>query len=279
MGRIIRKRIALGQNFLRDPKLVATLVRRSSVGPNDVVVEIGPGEGIITRELAKVAKRIIAIEMDVALATSLKQKMKDQPHVEIYAGDFLQFDVPETTYKIFSNIPFNRTADIIKRILNSEQIKETYVIVQKEAGEKYCGTPRETQVSVLYKPWVSAEIVHQFSATDFEPEPGTDAVMLVLRRRENPLVPAHQKEFYRQFINHGFHAPKNNLALSFKRVFTYEQWKRLARNLNFPIKVTASALGFEQWLRLFQYFMTGVAQEKKVAAGFMTREESRANRK
>jgi 23S rRNA (adenine-N6)-dimethyltransferase len=249
------------------------------VAPSDVVVEIGPGEGIITRELAKVARRIIAIEMDVALAMNLKKKMKDQPHVEIYAGDFLQFDVPESTYKIFSNIPFNRTADIVRRILNSEQVKEAYIIVQKEAGEKYGGTPRETEVSVLNKPWVSTEIIHQFSATDFEPVPSTDTVMLVLRRRENPLVPEHQKEFYRRFIHHGFHAPKSNLALSFKKVFTYEQWKRLARNLNFPIKVTASALGFEQWLRLFQYFMTGVAQEKKLAAGFITREEFRANGK
>ena len=265
---MLRKRIALGQNFLRDPKLVALLVQRSSVAADDVVIEIGPGEGIITKELAKVARKIIAIEMDFTLVRSLKEKMKDQPQVEICAGDFLKFEVAESSYKIFSNIPFNRTADIVKRILNSEQVKEAYLIVQKEASEKYTGTPRETEVSVLHKPWVSAEIVHQFSPTDFEPVPSTDTVMLFLRRRENPLVSEHQKELYRQFVSHGFHASRNNLALSFKKVFTYEQWKRLARSLKFPIKVTASGLKFEQWLGLFQYFLTGVAEEKKIALGY-----------
>ena len=279
MIKMPRKRIALGQNFLRDPKLVASLVQRSSVTADDVVIEIGPGEGIITKELAKVARKVIAIEMDFTLVRSLKEKMKDQPQVEIYAGDFLKFEVAESSYKIFSNIPFNRTADIVKRILNTEQVKEAYLIVQKEAGEKYTGAPRETEVSVSHKPWVSAEIVHQFSPTDFEPVPSTDTVMLFLRRRENPLVSEHQKELYRRFVSHGFHASRNNLALSFKKVFTYEQWKRLARSLKFPIKVTASGLNFEQWLGLFQYFLTGVAEEKKIALGFITKKEPQAKTK
>src|SRR5436305_3777748 len=117
---MLRKRIALGQNFFTNPELVASLVQRSSLTADDVVVEIGPGEGIITKELAKVARKVIAIEMDSALAADLKERMKEEPRVEIHAGDFLRFEVAEPVYKIFSNIPFNRTADILKRILNSE---------------------------------------------------------------------------------------------------------------------------------------------------------------
>jgi 23S rRNA (adenine-N6)-dimethyltransferase len=275
---MVRKRIALGQNFFTNPQLVASLVRNSSVSADDVVVEIGPGEGIITKELAKVARKVISIEMDFALANSLKERMKEQPHVEIHAGDFLKFEVAEPSYKIFSNIPFNRTADIVKRILNSEQVREAYLVVQKEAGEKYTGTPWETEVSVLHKPWVAAEIARHFKRTDFVPAPSTDTVMLHLRRREEPLLPRQQMELYRRFVGYGFHAAKDNLALSFKKVFTYEQWKRLARDLKFPLKMTPSGLTFEQWLGLFKYFLTGVAEEKKAALGFITKEESRVKR-
>lgn len=276
---MVRKRIALGQNFFTNPQLVSSLVKNSSLSSDDVVVEIGPGEGIITKELAKVARKVISIEMDFALASSLKEKMKDQPQVEIHTGDFLKFEVAEPSYKIFSNIPFNRTADILKRILKSEQVREAFLVVQREAGEKYAGTPWETEVSVLHKPWVAAEIVHHFKRTDFEPAPSTETVLLHLRRREGPLVPNHQKELYRRFVSHGFHAAKDNLALSFKKVFTYEQWKRLSKDIKFPLKVTPSGLKFDQWLGLFKYFVAGVAEEKKIALGFISKEESRAKRK
>jgi 23S rRNA (adenine-N6)-dimethyltransferase len=275
---MVRKRIALGQNFFRNPQLVASLVQDSSLSADDVVVEIGPGEGIITKELAKVARKVIAIEMDSALAADLKERMKEEPRVEIHAGDFLRFEVAEPDYKIFSNIPFNRTADILKRILNSEPAREAYLVVQKEAAEKYTGTPRETEVSIRNRPWVAAEVVHRFARTDFEPVPSTDTVMLHLRRRADPLLPKHHTELYRRFVGHGFHAAKDNLALSFKKVFTYEQWKRLAKDLGFPLKVTPSGLRFEQWLGLFKYFLTGVAMEKKIALGFITREEAAAKR-
>ena len=275
---MVRKRIALGQNFFTNPQLVSFLVQNSSLSPDDTVVEIGPGEGIITRELAKVARKVIAVEMDSALARNLKERMKSQPNVKIYTGDFLKFDIAGEDYNIFSNIPFNRTADIVKRILRSEQCREAYLVVQKEAGEKYTGMPRETEVSILNKPWVAAEITHHFKRTDFDPVPSTDTVMLHLWRRHDPLVTNHQKEIYRRFVSHGFHAAKDNLALSFKNIFTYEQLKRLSKDLGFPLKVTPSALKFEQWLGLFKYFLTGVAEEKKLALGLITREGSQAKR-
>jgi 23S rRNA (adenine-N6)-dimethyltransferase len=103
--------------------------------------------------------------------------------------------------------------------------------------------------------------------------------MLHLRRRADPLLPNHQTELYRRFVGHGFHAAKDNLALSFKKVFTYEQWKRLSKDLKFPLKATPSGLRFEQWLGLFRYFLTGVAEEKKIALGFITREEAAAGRR
>src|SRR6185369_5283806 len=97
----------LAQNFLRSSKLVHRLVEKSSIGPQDTVVEIGPGHGIITAELARVAKRVIAIEKDRRLAERLRNRFQERPNVEIVESDFLEFPLPNYKYKIFANIPYN----------------------------------------------------------------------------------------------------------------------------------------------------------------------------
>jgi 23S rRNA (adenine-N6)-dimethyltransferase len=260
---MIRKRIRLAQNFLKDPKLVTNLVRNSSITPEDVVLEIGPGEGIITNELAKIARKVIAIEKDPSLAEGLRKRMRDIQHVRVYASDFIHFNVEEKAYKIFSNIPFNRTADILKGILNSDRVSEAYLIVQAEAAEKYSGVPTETKVSVLSKPWFTFDIAHRFERNDFEPVPSVDVVLLHIRRRAQSLLGRELAELYSSFVNFGFHSTKENLSLAFKKIFTYPQWKRLSKDLRFAIKVKPTELRFEQWLSLFTYFTKSVTEEKK----------------
>ena len=99
----------ISQNFIRDPRLVAALIERSSLGPDDLVYEIGPGKGIITAQLARCCKRVIAIEKDPALALMLQKKFGHQPNLTIYNADFLRQPLPHQPYKVFSNIPFNIT--------------------------------------------------------------------------------------------------------------------------------------------------------------------------
>jgi 16S rRNA A1518/A1519 N6-dimethyltransferase RsmA/KsgA/DIM1 with predicted DNA glycosylase/AP lyase activity len=89
-----RKRIRLAQNFLRDPQLVKQSVESSSLTKDDLILEIGPGEGIITNELARNGRKIIAIEKDNLLAAQLKKRLEHKRNVEVLEGDFLQFSFP-----------------------------------------------------------------------------------------------------------------------------------------------------------------------------------------
>ena len=131
---MVRKRIQLAQNFFRDRRLVASIVASSSISKDDIVYEIGPGEGIITQELANRAGKVIAIEKDATLAMRLRNKFRDRDNVEVHDGDFLRYRIKEKNYKIFSNIPFNITAEIVKRILFGENPPdEAYLVLQKEA--------------------------------------------------------------------------------------------------------------------------------------------------
>jgi 23S rRNA (adenine-N6)-dimethyltransferase len=261
---MVRERIQLAQNFFKDRSLVASIVAASAITKEDIVYEIGPGEGIITRELAERAGKVVAIEKDAALAARLWSRFRDKENVEIHDGDFLRYKIKEKKYKVFSNIPFNITAEVVKRILFGENPpSEAYLVLQKEAAGKFVGSPAETEVSVLAKPWFEFRVLREFKRTDFEPVPSVDVVFLLIARRKQPLVSPANAQSYRKFVRFGFGAWKKDLKTAYKHVFTYEQWKRLSKNLSFPLKATPTELKFEQWLGLFEYFLAGVIDSKK----------------
>ena len=264
------KRISLAQNFLRSPKLVRRLVAMSTIGPSDTVYEIGPGNGIITAELARVARRVIAIEKDPEFVRILRERFRLLDNVEIVERDFLAWSFlsradidalrrPRQTrlseYKIFANIPYNSTAQILRKILcERSKPSEGYLILQKEAAKKFSGSPRETLFSILVKPFFEFQILSRLRRIDFCPVPHVDSVFLSIKRRTCPLIEAQDVASYRDFVQYGFGRWKPNLKLAFKNVFTYKQWKRLARDLDFPLNATPTELSFEQWLGLYHGF-------------------------
>ena len=249
------RQIALAQNFLRSPMLARRLLGASSITSLDTVYEIGPGRGAITVELARVARNVIAIEKDLLLVQYLPRRFQDVGNVQIVKGDFMRFRIPDQEYKIFSNIPYNLTADIVRRILYAHPIpSEAYLIVQKEAAEKFSGSPKETQFSVLAKASFDIQVVRELRRTDFLPAPRVDSVLLHIRKHCPPLVGKEDTSLYRHFVRFGFGRWKKNLKLAFKPIFTYEQWKRLSRDLRFPIDVKPTDLTLEQWIGLFDCF-------------------------
>jgi 23S rRNA (adenine-N6)-dimethyltransferase len=251
-----RKRISLAQNFLRNPKLAHRLVGMSNIGPSDTVYEIGPGDGIITAALARVAKHVIAIEKDPQLALRLRERFRAIENVEIVEKDFLNYSFRVfSNYKIFANIPYNNTAQIVRKILGQRsRLCEAYLIMQNEAAKKFSGCPRETLFSILVKPFFDLQILVQLKRTDFRPVPNVDSVLLTIKRRASPLIETQDVALYREFVQYGFGRWKPNLKLAFKNVFTYKQWKCLARELEFPLNATPTDLSVEQWLGLYRCF-------------------------
>ena len=250
------KRISLAQNFLRSPKLVHRLVAMSTIGPSDTVYEIGPGNGIITAALATVAGQVIAIEKDPVLVRRLRERFRLCDNVEIVEKDFLTYTFRAgalSQYKIFANTPYNRTAQILRKILyERSKLSEAYLILQKDAAKRFSGSPRETLFSILVKPFFEFQILSPLRRTDFWPVPHVDSVFLSIKRRTRALIEAQDVASYRDFVQYGFGRWKPNLKLAFKNVFTYKQWKRLARELEFPLNATPTELSVEQWLGLYQ---------------------------
>lgn len=259
------KQIFLAQNFLRNPGLVRRLVSASGIGPADIVYEIGPGRGIITAELARTAKKVIAVEKDARLVRHLRERFQNVENVEIIGKDFLRFPIADREYKIFASIPYNVTAGIVRKILYEPPApSEAYLILQKEAARKFSGSPNETLFSVLAKPFFEFRIIGELKRTDFEPVPNVDSVLLRIKQHARPLIQREERRVYREFVSYGFGRWKNYLRLAFKDIFTYRQWKRLARDLNFPLNVTPTGLNFEQWLGLYQGFKHLAGHNKRI---------------
>jgi len=260
-----RTRIEFAQNFIKSKGLVKTLLQSSSLTNLDTVYEIGPGEGIITYELSRVAKKVIAIELDNSLVEHLKLKFSEVKNIEIHHADFMRYQISSQNYKIFANIPFNITSDIVKKLVTAKfPPEEAYLIMQKEAAMKFSGDPIATEFSVLLKPWFEFKTIREISRQSFEPIPAVDVVFFVIKRRTPALISSSERAMYQSFVRHGFESWKKDLKTAFKKVYTYNQWKRLSHDLKFSLHATPSQLTFEQWLGLYKFFAERLPPEKGI---------------
>jgi 23S rRNA (adenine-N6)-dimethyltransferase len=262
MAKFLPKRVALAQHFLHRPELARTLVGASAITPSDTVLEIGAGEGLLTAALAAVAGRVVAIEKDPVLVGRLRRRFQDASHVEIIGGDFLTTPLALGEYKLLANIPFNHTAQIMRKVV-ADPPRTAHLILQREAAQKFAGQPAESQASVLIKPWFEIDIIRSLRRTDFVPPPSVESVLLQMKKRGPPLVSQAEAERYRRFVSYGFRRYRPFLRLSFESIFTHKQWKRLARDLRFNPNATPTQLTFAQWLGLFNWFRHSASPAKQ----------------
>ena len=200
---------SLGQNFLIDESVcpqMAAMACDSEMG----VLEIGPGIGVLTAELSKVAKRVVAIELDDRLRTILPKTLADCQNVEIIFGDAMKLDLKEIIKEKFSdcskvcvcaNLPYYITSPIIMMLLESKlPIDNITVMVQKEAAERLCatvGTRDAGAVTVAVSYYSEAEILFHVGRASFMPPPNVDSAVIQLKIRENPpIAVSDEKKFF-----------------------------------------------------------------------------------
>ncbi|MFZ2152521.1 MAG: rRNA adenine dimethyltransferase family protein [Microgenomates group bacterium] len=233
---------SLGQNFIKYRGLVSELIAAADLKKEDLVIEIGSGKNIITNELRKVVDNVIAIEKDPELA---------QKYGAICI-DFLDYELPKEKYKIFANIPFSITAEIMNKILTSPNLpEEMYLIMQKETAEKFAGIPHETKSSILTKPWFEIEVLGQIDRTNFTLKPQIKIVFVKFVKRQSAFIKDEDKIFFRHFVNYGFAAWAPTVMESYKKVLTYDQRKNIQKMLKIG-EVKPTELSFDKWLLLYK---------------------------
>ena len=274
MAQLRHHRIAYAQNFLCNPELVERLLDRSGIGPDDLVIEIGPGRGVITERLAARCRQVLAVEQDPNLAEELRVQFAHAPNVALFAGDFLSFPLPLTTYKVFANIPFNITAAIVGKLTSGTSPPiDTYLGVQREAAARFMGTPQETLVAVLLKPWFEPTVVHRFRAADFVPRPGVEVVLLRLRQREVPLVCPSDATLFGDFTAYIFTAWQPTVREALARILPKRLVTDVERAAGVCLARPPSELPFPAWISLVDTFRTVAGERIAAVAGARERLE------
>lgn len=258
------------QNFIKSPQLVSQLLQSSQLFPGDVVVEIGPGKGIITQKLLDFGCQIIAVEKDRHLINELRLRFSQNKNFKLINTDFLLYSLPKTPYKIFSNIPFSITAPIINKILKSDsKPTEMYLILQQEAAEKFSlFDDINNQDAILVAPFYNVEVLGDIDRTAFTPKPQVNIVFAKFTLLKKPLVESKNYQQFRDFITFGFNQWKPNIFEIYKKIFSYDQFKKI----NHQLKVNSlkpTQLNIDQWLGLFNIYQKFVPDTKKrLISGF-----------
>lgn len=225
---------SLGQNFLIDTNILRKIVKNAELTKMSGAVEIGPGIGALTEQLAKVCKKVIAFEIDHRLIPVLKDTLSPYPHVSIIHQDFLKANVNQVLRDYFSddqeisivaNLPYYITTPIIMKCLEDKlPFKNMVVMMQKEVGDRIVakpGTKNYGSLTLAIQYFTTAEIVLHVPKTVFIPQPNVDSVVVRLRKREKPIVEVKDESFFFKVIKSSFGQRRktilNNLTNSFEQ--------------------------------------------------------------
>jgi 16S rRNA (adenine1518-N6/adenine1519-N6)-dimethyltransferase len=197
----VRPKRELGQHFLADPNILGVIDRLAELGPADVVLEVGPGLGVLTRHLAKRVAAVHAVEIDASLEPKLREAVADFHNVDLHFGDALRLDLaslePAPT-KLVANLPYNIATPLVVETLDgSPSIELWCVMVQREVGDRFFARPRTKAygaVSVLIQLAARRTGFHPVSPNVFRPRPNVSSALVAFRRRELPANYARIKQ-------------------------------------------------------------------------------------
>lgn len=252
----IRPSKRLGQNFLVDRSVLRKIIQTAKLSSKNVVLEIGPGLGVLTVELAKRAKQVIAIEKDRTLSRLLEDILKAEgvSNVKVINKDVLQISNSQfpasrqggliSNYKLIANLPYYITSPVIRKFLETDNPPQLMVLmVQKEVAQRIVAKPpKMNRLAVAVQFYGKPEIVSYVSKKSFYPIPEVDSA--IIKIVPQPIPKIDTKKFF-ELIKAGFSAKrkmlKNNLSLE----------ASMLEKLGINPRARAENLSIEEWLKLY----------------------------
>ena len=244
--------IKYSQNLYTNKEKLKEIIKLSEINFSDIVLDIGAGTGIIAEELSRYAKQVIAYELDQKYFKKLEEKFNNSSNIILKNENFLNIELPRKEFKIFSNIPFFITTDIINKITDvNSKLEEAFLFVQKESAERFAGEPKNTQIATILSFMYEIKIREKFQKKDFKPMPNVDIVLLNIRRKD-----FNKKDFqlYRDFITYIFNQMNYSVLDTFKKLFTYKQLKYINQYLNKNRYSKPTDIPLDYYLNIFQEF-------------------------
>lgn len=246
------KKISISQNFLTNRKLIERIINLSSIQKQDTVVEIGTGKGHLTQILCKKCDFLYSIEIDQRLYEQTKEKLSGCQNLKLIHGDFLKYRLPaKKKYKVFANIPYCITTQIIHKLTNASNPPcDIWLVVEKGAAKRFTGKPKESIQSLSLKTGWNMEILYHFRRSDFHPMPSVDSVLLHLSKKEKPDIERREFHEFQRFVTHSL---KYGLYGK-KSLLTKRQAHTALKLEKLPPLSPGGEILYIQWLCLFRCY-------------------------
>ena len=286
----LRVRKGLGQHFLIDEEMLGLIISAAQLTPTDVIMEVGPGLGVLTKELARQAGWVVAIELDNKLADILKQTLASFSNVSIVNEDILRIDpkallqekiTPEAnspasyrvkmhpevsgslSYKVVANLPYYITSPVLRHFLEASVKPQIMIVmVQKEVAEEIVAKPgRMSLLSISVQLYGEPTIISHVPARCFYPAPEVDSAILRIALYSQPAVEIADNEGFFTLVRAGFGAARKQIANSLAHglgIPKAEALSLLARAKIVPQR-RAETLTLEEWAQLWRVF-SGVGE-------------------
>lgn len=254
---------SLGQNFLIDGNIVKNIVEKSGITKDDIVLEIGPGFGTLTEELALNAKKVISIEKDHRLMEVLDYTLRNYDNVKIINGDFLKTDLEKIfleeaegqKLKVVANLPYYITTPILERIIENKKYFSTIsVMVQEEVARRVVASPNNKDygsLTLYLKYNCNSEILIKVPRTVFMPSPNVDSAILYLELVERDYNV--DEDYLFKFIRSGFTKRRKNIMNSLSTGFvdvSKAQLKEILSSLELSGNLRAENLSLEDYINI-----------------------------
>ncbi|MBE3037670.1 MAG: ribosomal RNA small subunit methyltransferase A [Chloroflexi bacterium] len=260
----LRPSKGLGQNFLQDNHALQEIVSMADLGPADVVMEIGPGLGSLTRYLALSARSVTAVELDRKLFPALESVLAPYNNVRLVQGDILKLNPAELMetpgYIVVANIPYYITSVVIRHLLEAEQRPSRVVLtVQKEVAERICaGAGRMSLLALSVQVYGKPVIGTTIPAEAFYPPPKVDSAVLCIEIYAQPIIPADRLDRFFILIKAGFSQKRKTLrnALSGGLRIAPVESEELLCAAGIDPQRRAETLSLEEWGNLVKEYET-----------------------
>ena len=209
---------SLGQNFLVDRRIVSRILAAADLSPNDTILEIGPGRGILTRPLAERAASLTAIELDNYLADALTTEFAEHPHVRIVHADAREISIAsvipsDAPYKLIANLPYYAAQPIIRRFLEADRKPALMVVmVQREVARNMTAAPGDMSLlSVATQLYGRPRIVASVPPRAFRPAPKVTSAIVRIDVFSKPALPRDSIDAFFTLVRAGFSAPRKQV--------------------------------------------------------------------
>ncbi len=216
---------SMGQNFLLDPQIPADIAAASGAGSTCGVLEIGPGIGPLTAELAKRAGKVVSMELDKTLLPVLAETMAPFPNVEIIQGDVMRLDLGALAAEKFqgltpivcANLPYNITSPVLQKLVDTPCFQSVTVLIQKEVAQRLSapqGSPEGGAFSLFMQYYMEVEELFEVPRDQFLPAPKVDSAVLRCVRRQSPAVSVDDEDFFFKVLRGAFLLRRKTLVNS-----------------------------------------------------------------